>query len=208
MDTENLMTRIRDFAFSIPGNLIPWAFAALIVILLLYIVYKILQIMRKNRNEEDRNREPGIDVRTLGDEEPPKEGPVLEFYNIPSRIAAVILAPGGRRGELPDSEGLEKAYEAILPGLSDVIAAQKPQVRYWPPQLSAQGFAYKVFRNCPLPSSPKGESYWCAVAGIFRMEGQPLAAGLILRTQRATAHTQKIITEPEGWLDSLSVKME
>ena len=204
LELRGVVDRIMESAGAFTADLLKWAAMALIALVVLYILYKLL---KRKRVRPEAESEPGIDVTTLGEGGPPPGGPVLEFHNIPVRLAAVVLAPAGRVRSIPPPAQLADTYEDLLPGLSKVVESHRPALRIWPPQVSSRGFALKVFQHCQLPGDGGKGSTWCAAAGAFKSEGQPVMAGLIMRTPRPTSHGQQIIDDPDGgWIGSLKVK--
>lgn len=147
-----------------------------------------------------------IDVMALGTHGPPAGGPVLEFYNVPVRLAAIVLAPAGRVRELPPFDRLGEVFEAIVPGLAAVVSAHKPLVRKWPPQPSTRGFAHTFFGQARLPGEGGKGTPWSSAAGVFKIEGQSLMAGMVLRTESTSSHGQEIIESHEQWLRILRAK--
>ncbi len=96
---------------------------------------------------------PLVDVSRLDSVGPPEHGPRLEFYGTPVRLAVVVLAPAGRGSELPPGEVQPGLMERLIPGMTKVIAAHKPQIFRWPVQLSTQGFSQSFFNHVPLPGA-------------------------------------------------------
>jgi hypothetical protein len=186
------------------GELITYAVIALAVLVLLYIAYKALTGRKKKPVE--RVSDLGVDVDSLGSEGPPAGATELEFYNLPVRLAAVVLAPAGRIRSLPPPGQLDNLYDAIVPGLSDVVATHKPLIRRWSAQLSVKGFAHVVFQRCQLPGDGGKGTPWATIAGVFEFEGQPMVAGLILRSESSNSHGQRIVDAAHAWLDCLRVK--
>ncbi len=130
-------------------------------------------------------------------------GPGLTCYNLPARLAVVILAPAGRSTELPAVGELHELLEGLVPGLSEVTAAHQPLVRRWPPQLSVRGFAQQFFTHVPLPGDHGKGTPWCALAGAFKFQGRTVMVGLILRTETSTGLGQRAIERETQWLDVL-----
>lgn len=137
---------------------------------------------------------------------PPPGGPALEFYFIPVRLAAVILAPVGRVRGLPPPSQLHEVFDALLPNLDSVVQAQQPLVRRWPAQVSVRGFANLLFTHVRLPGDGGKGTPWSAVAGIVKLQGQPLMAGLILRAESSNSLGRVVIDREEKWLGCLRVK--
>ncbi len=203
IDIEGQVDKLKDAAGGLPDNWLAWVIVALVVIIVLYLALKVLTGKRKRPPQVP---DLAIDVMALGSQGPPAGAPVLEFYNTPVRLAAVVLAPAGRVRELPSDADLADTYDAILPGLAKVVETHRPLVRRWPPQMSAKGFAHTVFQHCRLPGEGGKGSPWSTVAGLFKIEGQPLMAGLILRSSQPTSHGQQTVENPDGWPSCLRVK--
>ena len=196
--------RIRQSAGWLSGDVIKYAVIGLAVLLLLYIVYRVLT--RRKKEPVQRAADQGVDIASLGSDGPPAGAAGLEFYNLPVRLAAVVLAPAGRVRDLPPPGGLDGLFDAIVPELSKVVATHKPLIRRWSPQLSVKGFSLVVFQRCPLPGDRGKGTPWSTMAGVFEMEGQPVMAALILRSVSDNSHGQRIIEAPHEWLDGLRVK--
>ncbi len=201
-----LANQLREAVHAFVSGSIPWI-AAAAVFFLLFIIARLL-IARRKRRSSGKASEPGIDLRALNAGAPPPGSPVLEFYNIPVRLAGVVLAPAGRVSLVPSEDELAGVFEAVTPGLSDVVGAHRPDILCWPPQMSSKGFANKVFGACSLPLGTDGRSSWCAAAGVVEMKGRPLLmAGLILHATRPVSNPCRVIENPEEWLGFLRVKM-
>jgi hypothetical protein len=161
----------------------------------------------RKRTPPERPPDLSIDVVALGAHGPPSSGIMLELHSAPVRLAAVVLAPAGRVRELPPLNELNDVFDAILPGLADVVAAHKPLIRKWPAQLSVGGFAHTFFSQVRLPGQGGKGTPWCLVAGLFKIEGQPSMAGLVLRTEKPrSSHRQEIIDGEDQWLGVLRAR--
>ena len=132
-----------------------------------------------------------IDVVTLGEQGPPHGPPVLEFYNLPVRLAAVVFVPAGLGRELPPAEQLPPLLDAIIPGLDKVAALHGSVVRRWPKQVSATGFAHLFFSNAKLPGTGGKGTPWSSVAGVFKYQGNPVMAGLVLSPKSPIASARR-----------------
>jgi hypothetical protein len=101
-------------------------------------VFLVLRIFRKRPTEQPTRREElAIDVAALRVTPPPKDGPQLEFYGTPVRLAVIVLAPVGRGGEIPAPADLANTIENLIPGLQEIVAQHEPLVEIWPNQLSS-----------------------------------------------------------------------
>lgn len=147
-----------------------------------------------------------IDVMALGNQGPPPGPPVLEFYNTPVRLAAIVVAPVGRVRNLPPPDEMGDVLNSIVPELARVVASHRPLARSWPAQLSSRGFAHMFFQHARLPGDGGKGSPWCAAAGVFKIEGQSMMAGMIFRTKSTSSHGQEIIDSEEKWLGMLRVR--
>lgn len=147
-----------------------------------------------------------IDVTKLAGGGPPATGPQLECYNIPVRLAVLVLAPLGRGGAVPPAEALNAAVDQIVPGLKNLLPAHAPIFRRWPPQLSAAGFSPAFFAHIPLPGDGGKGTPWCGVTGRFEFQGQALAVGMILRADQPNGLGQIALERDTQWLDVLRVR--
>jgi hypothetical protein len=181
--------------------------AAGIAVLLLAAIVVLWLIMRR-RKAAPRPAAPQltIDLAELGEADPPGGQPELEFYNIPVRVAAVVLAPVGLVRQLPPAEGLAELFDALVPGLDGVVARHKPLLRNWPAQVSARGFAHTFLSGVHLPGEGGKGTPWSSAAGMFKLHGQPVMAGLVLRAARPNSFGQVILDSEEKWLGCFRVR--
>ena len=202
-----LFETAKETLAGIPEDLLRYAVlgvAVLVVLLLLYLVGK--KVLRRKREAPAAAPDLTIDVTKLGTEGPPAGMPALEFYYLPVRLAAVVLAPAGRVSKLPPSDQLDEIFDAIVPGLAKIVARHQPSVRRWPNQLSTRGFAHAFFQHVRLPGDGGKGTPWSSVAGVVKIRGQSLVAGLVLRTAQPTSHGQEIIDLEGKWLSMLRVQ--
>ena len=199
-----LFDKILDGLRSVGGDLAVYAVAAVIVILILIIAWKI--IAGRRRELPPPVPDLAIDVASLGSEGPPTAGPILEHYNVPVRLAAVVLAPTGRGRELPSLDQLPQLIDHMVPGLAQVVAAHRPLSRRWPSQLSAEGFAHTFFAQAKLPGDRGKGTPWCSAAGRFEVGRQPVMAGLVMRAESGNNFSQSIVHQQHEWLGILRVK--
>lgn len=175
-----------------------------IVLVLAAILWKVIT----GRSEKPTEPSAGmrIDVMALGTHGPPPGGPVLEFFGTPVRLAAIVIAPAGRVRDLPPPEDMADILDAIVPGLARVVSAHRPLAKRWPPQFSSKGFAHMFFQYVRLPGDGGKGTPWCSAAGIFKIEGQPIMAGMVFRTESTSSHGLEIIDAEEKWLGTLRVR--
>lgn len=188
-----------------PGELLKYLAMAVVLLALLLVVRRILG--RRLREQRGPSPDLAVDIASLMDVGPPAEPPTLEFYHLPVRLAAVVLAPVGRLRELPPPEELPELIDSIVPGLEQVVRAHRPLIRAWPRQVSPRGFAHAFFANVRLPGDHGKKTPWCSVAGMFKADDQPMMAGLVMRTDTPNRHGQYVMEQEEQWLGIMRVRL-
>jgi hypothetical protein len=187
----------------VTGN--PWrALLAAVILIVLWIAGRMFR--RRRRASLPPAEDLSIQVASLGENGPLPGPPFLEFYNLPMRLAAVVLAPVGRTAELPSDVELPTLIEAIVPGLDRVAALHRPLVRRWPNQVSANGFAHLFFNHARLPGDGGKGTPWSSMAGVFKMNGKPVMAALIFRAAEPNSIGQTIVESEHQWLGCLRVR--
>jgi hypothetical protein len=201
----NILDKIKQAAGMSPGDLLTYGLILLAVLATAYVAWKIL----RGRSKQTVAVPPALDVQVtgLGTAGPPPGPPVLEYYHYPVRLAAIVLAPAGRTRELPPLDKLGGLVDLLVPGLAPVVALHQPLVRRWPPQLSVRGFAHSFFVHARLPGQGGKGTPWCSVAGVFRVDNQPVMAGLVLRAASNVHLGQQIVDNEGKWQDVLRVKI-
>jgi hypothetical protein len=177
-----------------------------VIVLLIVVIWAVRLLGRKRKISLPPPIDLRIDVNSLSDQGPPAASPTLELYNIPVRLAAVIVAPAGRGSQLPAEHETSQLVDHIVPGLAEITRLHKPLVREWPSQLSTQGFSHTLFASVPLPGGHGKGTPWSVVAGRFESSTQSLLAGLVLRAATPNNLGQLEIERPGQWLDLLRVR--
>ena len=116
-----------------------------------------------------------------------------------------MLAPVGLERELPPEEQLGAYFDSIVPGLDKVVRRHKPLVRRWPNQVR-RGIRQPVLGNARLPGTFGKGTPWSSAAGIFRVEDQPVMAGLAPCALRPNSLGQTIVDSENQWLGCLRVR--
>jgi len=178
-----------------------------LAVVALVVVWVLWAVFSRKRKSPRRKRavELEIDYRSLGDKGPPAGPLKLEFLGIPVRLAAVVLAPSGRLGNLPPEQDMPELFSSIIPGLEQVVNVHEPLIRLWPRQLSHRGFAQKFFAKVRLPGEFGAGTPWCSVAGELRYRGVSMLAGLVLRSATANHYGQKRVEQPYDWHQCLRI---
>jgi hypothetical protein len=228
---RSLLDKLTDALHALPGDVLRYALPAAAAVIALWIVWRLMR--RRKRPAPPLAANLMVEVAALSDRGPPEGPPVLEFYNLPVRLAAVVLAPVGPGRELPKKMGtgseparanpaepasgevpvpiffddqLGPLLDAILPGLDKVAALHRPVIRRWPNQVSARGFAHLFFNNARLPGQAGKGTPWSSVAGVVKVQNQPVMAGLVLRAAAPNSLGQTIIDAEYKWLGCLRVR--
>lgn len=185
-------------------RLVVLAAAAVLLLFAAAVIRKILK-----RGKASRSRiEPAltVDVDRLNTDPPPTSGPGLTFYNLPVRLVAIVLAPAGRAGVVPDAKGMPTLLDAIIPGLSDVVAAHDPVRLRWPEQLSGSGFAHSFFVHAKLPGDAGKGTPLSSVAGMAKTHLGSVMVAMVVRTDRANSYGQQILETEGDWLRAFQTR--
>jgi hypothetical protein len=201
---QSFLDKLTDFFKPVAGNSLNNILLAAVAVIVLWIAWRLVR--RRRRAPPPLGPDLKVLLSELGDDGPPPGPPVLELYNLPMRLAAIVLAPVGRVSDLPPDEELPTLVEAIVPGLDQVMALHRPLVRRWPNQVSARGFAHLFFANAKLPGDGGKGSPWSSVAGMFKVKGRPLMVGLVFRAAGPNSLGQTIIEAEHQWLGCLRVR--
>ncbi len=186
------------------GPLVLLGLGVLAVVVVLGLIALVLR--RGKRAPTTETETLAINLAALSIAGPPATGPQLEMYNVPVRLAVLVLAPVGRAGQIPPNEQLPSIVDALVPNLMEVLTAHQPEFRRWPPQLSSQGFTQVFFNNVPLPGDGGKGTPYCGAAGRFDTPAGPFLAGLVCVADKPNALGQVTITQPGQWLDVFRVK--
>ncbi|MDA7951026.1 MAG: hypothetical protein MPJ24_06005 [Pirellulaceae bacterium] len=161
---------------------------------------------RKREEASSFQFEP-LDLHALPQQGPPKTNYQLEFYNVPVRVAVLVLAPSGKNRPLPNDEAdLRKMVDHLLPGLVNVLDLHQPKLVYWPAQLSTRGFTEIFKQYASLPGNLGQGTPWCTIAGRFEAVGTPYLAGFVLRSEEENGLSHFPIERSLQWLDVLRIK--
>jgi hypothetical protein len=201
---QSLLDKLSDLWDQVAGSSLRYVLLAAIGVIVLWGVWRLVR--RRRRVPPPLRPDLKISIAELGDAGPPPGPPILELYNLPVRLAAVVLAPVGRVSDLPPDEQIPTLIEAIIPGLDKMAALHRPLIRRWPNQVSARGFAHLFFANAKLPSDGGKGTPWSSVAGVFKLKGQPVMAALVLRAAIPNSLGQTIIEREHEWLGCLRVR--
>jgi len=190
----------------VPLSVLLGGAALVIAVLFLFVVVLVVVLRGRAKRLEPPPVYLRINVGDLPRGGPPEEGPRLEIYGTPVRLAALVLAPAGRNSELPAGSALSDAIDCLVPELISVVGAHQPLFRRWPFQLSTQGFTHTFFNNVPLPGDHGKGTPWCCVAGRFEAGDQHFLAGLVCTAGKRNSLAQITIQHVGQWMDVVRVK--
>lgn len=149
------------------------------------------------------NKSLQVNLGALGDFGPIPGRWNLECYNVPVRLAVVVLAPLGREGVLPDD--LLPLLDDVVPGLRQVARQHDSVVLRWPYQLSSQGFMNNFFSLVPLPGDHGRGTPWCSLVGRVEGTDQSFLAGMALCAAKPNNVSELQLPHSTAWLDVLRV---
>ncbi len=194
-----------DFNFDMQSILdaIPLWVIGLVVLALCGLVLFLLLRRRQIKPAPVTRSNMYLNVESLGQHGTPAGMRELQFYNIPVRLAAIVIAPVGRDRATPHHEDAEQLLESIVPGIDEVIRSHRPEIRVWPAQLSVQGFTQAFFNHVALPGQQGKGTPWCSLAGKFMTHGHAFVAGLVFRSEKANGVGQVAVRHEAQWLDML-----
>lgn len=180
---------------------------AAVAVLLLVGAAVIRKLLTRRRRARGRI-EPSLalDVDRLSNEPPPKSGPGLTFYHLPVRLVAIVLAPAGRAGVVPDADGMPALLDAIIPGLAEVVAAHKPVRLRWPEQLSGSGFAHSFFMHARLPGEAGKGTPLSSAAGMAKTHLGSVMVAMVVRAERPNSYGQQILETEGDWLRAFQTR--
>lgn len=205
---ESALDSIQQFFSSIGPK---WIVAGVVVLLLLVVAPRLADALRAwmRRSVEPADSRLDENLGKFSDQGPDPSDPLaLLCRQVPVRIALVIVAPLGREQTAPAASELAHAAEHVMPGLGGVIARDRPEVRSWDAQLSAQGFVHSVFRHVRLPGDRGRATPWCLVAGRAQGPERPFLLGMALCAAGANALGQITVESEEKWHDVLRIRDE
>jgi hypothetical protein len=152
-----------------------------------------------------KNPEKGLGENLVEYPPPPKLGArQLTINGVPVRLRLVVVAPVGRSREI-DRDGVNDLVNGVVRGLKEIILQDKPRVKFWPPQLSNEGFAPTFHRLAETPDEEGEPSCWVLVAGPANSAGRPILLGLACLASEAN-ELGKIILTVDDWTETIRVQ--
>jgi hypothetical protein len=105
---------------------------------------------------------------------PPIAARQFRVNGTPARLRLVVVAPPGKHHDSVSPNDVATLLDDVVRGLGRFVAADKPRVKVWPPQLSVAGFAPTFHRLVKSPDA----SRWIKLAGPARTGKKPVLLGV------------------------------
>jgi hypothetical protein len=121
------------------------------------------------------------------------------------RLRLVVVAPMGKKPMTSDDA--ERMVGSLTRGMDEILKADRPRVKVWPPQLSSAGFAQTFFRRVIRPEARGRMSSWVRVAGPAKAGGMPILLGMAFLSDEPTDIDEVNLDEQE-WLDVVRIVTE
>lgn len=185
------------------GNNLGYIIGGAVAVIVLFVLYKVLTGGKK---KPVKDSESGLS-EDLADYPPPPaaRGPRrLTVNGIPARVRLVIMAPAGKAQEVT-AEQAAPLLEKVIPGISAVMASDKPRIRIWPAQMSLTGFTPKFQRWVTPPDSGDEADCWVLLSGAARVGPKPILIGLALLAEEP-AYREPVEFSEEDWRRALRVE--
>ena len=121
------------------------------------------------------------------------------------RVRLIVVAPYGKNQPPVSADDIPGLLDDIRRGLGELAKADKPRMKAWPAQLSANGFAPTFFRLVESPDADGEPSTWVLAAGPARAGGRPILLGIA--AQAADPHKLgRLVLENRDWVQSLQIE--
>jgi hypothetical protein len=120
------------------------------------------------------------------------------------RLMLVVVAPVGKQPDL-DARAVETQLEELVRGMGDILRQDRPKVRVWPPQLSAEGFTTVFHRLTRKPEREGIPSPWVLLAGRTPVGRRKLLVGLAMLAEEPN-RIGRLTLDPNEWTRALRVE--
>jgi hypothetical protein len=182
------------------------ALGIILVVFGLVLIVAIASFSRR-RKRRPRPAPETIPSEDLSSVPPPPGKPGarrLTVRGVPARLRLVVFAPLGR-GAVVDPDQAELLLDQVLFGLGEVVKQDKPLVRVWATQLSAQGFTPTFQRLVSRPEPAGAPSRWLLLSGPVRVGSRQVLLGLALLADQAVT-LDPFAVEAHQWYDVLRLQ--
>jgi hypothetical protein len=128
----------------------------------------------------------------------------LLLEGVPVGLRLVVVAPLGMNATI-DEDHVDELLNLAVWGLGSLARQEKAQIKIWPPQLSAHGFAAVFHRLVHRPEAEGEPSNWILLAGHTPPRPRPSLIGLACWTEDKTT-IGRVIVQPNEWTNWLRIE--
>jgi hypothetical protein len=129
----------------------------------------------------------------------------LLVEGLPVRLRLVVIAPAGTDSDM-DEDDVEKMLDRLLPGLGEICRQDRPRVRFWPTQISGEGFANLFHRNTVIPEGEREPSPWVCLAGRVKAGPYRVMLGLAVQALKPNTLGRRTVG-PDEWGTVLRIRV-
>jgi hypothetical protein len=177
-------------------------------LIVLFLLWALLRpLFRRGRRKPAAKAPPNLheDLASYPPLPPSTGDRRLTVEGVPVRLRLVVLAPAGTESEV-DADHVGDLLELVLAGLGKLVLHDRPRIRVWPTQLSAEGFARQFHHHTPLPEGEGQPSRWVLLAGRVKAAGQSFMLGLGLQAISPTPLGRRTL-QPHQWPTVLRLRV-
>ena len=128
----------------------------------------------------------------------------LLLEGVPVGLRLVVVAPLGMNATVDESH-IDELLNLAVWGLGSLTRQEKAQIKIWPPQLSAHGFAAVFHRMVHRPEAEGEPSNWILLAGHTPPRPRPNLIGLACWTEEKTT-IGRVVVQPNEWTNWLRIE--
>src|SRR5262249_36301579 len=128
----------------------------------------------------------------------------LLLEGVPVGLRLVVVAPLGMNATIQE-EHVDDLLNLAVWGLGLLTRQEKAQIKIWPPQLSAHGFAAVFHRMVHRPEAEGEPSNWILLAGHTPPRPRPNLIGLACWTEEKTT-IGRVVLQPNEWTNWLRIE--
>jgi len=196
---QDWWVRIRDYAATAEGRQMIFLVGGAILVVLV-----LLSLLRRWRARDKAHPSPDL-LEDLSTYQPPQSLPpnakTLTLYGLPVRMRLVVLAPLGLDAGGITAPEVNRLMDLAVPGLGERLALDLPKIRFWPTQLSQQGFVASLRRNTQFPEAKHQLRHHVLVIGKVLRDGSPIGVGLALQSTEPNTLGPVALNYPHQWME-------
>jgi hypothetical protein len=196
---QDWLVRIRDYAATAEGRQTLFLIGGAVLAVLI-----LLALLRRWRARDKVHPTADLleDLSTYPPQPPlPPNAKPLTLYGLPVRMRLVVLAPLGLDAGTITAPEVNHLMNLAVPGLGDRLGLDLPKIRFWPTQLSHQGFVASLRRNTQFPATKPHLRHHVLVIGKVLRDGNPIAIGLALQSTEPNTLGPVVLNYPHQWME-------